>query len=295
MLLGAYWVLYPGNPAGRADAFLARLDATCPGWRDRPFLLQADCEKWNGDPGTVPSRAEIKAFCDRLVSRMPLLRPVVYAPKWVYQNQLVGLGYPLWASSYVVGAGTPQQLYPGDSSSRWDPYSGQTPAILQFTSSATIGGQTTCDANAFRGDLPALQALVAPGWSPDMPTVEEIAKGVWADYRIENAYSKASQSPETLLSYAPSATGIAAYVDTKLAPDFAALSAKLDALAAVVAGVASQAVTEADVAALQASIGQVDDQVVAKLTGGSDQQVADALKAALGDRAAAVAALLAAE
>lgn len=172
LLLGAYWVLYPGSPAARADAFLARLDATCPGWRDGPFILQADCEKWNGDPGTVPSRAEIAAFCDRLVARMPKLRPIVYAPAWVYGDKLAGLGYPLWASAYVTGSGSFKALYPGDKSGAWGAYSGQTPAILQYSSSATIGGQTTSDANAFRGTLAQLTDLVAPGWSDDMPISE---------------------------------------------------------------------------------------------------------------------------
>jgi GH25 family lysozyme M1 (1,4-beta-N-acetylmuramidase) len=167
LLLGAYWVLYPGNPAGWADAFLARLDSQCPGWRDGPFILQADCEKWNGDSSTVPGKADIRAFCDRLSSRVPKLNPIVYAPKWVYGDRLAGLGYPLWASSYVLGSGSASHLYPGDSSSRWDAYSGQTPAILQFTSSATIAGQTTCDANAYRGTLAQLQDLVAPGWKAE--------------------------------------------------------------------------------------------------------------------------------
>jgi GH25 family lysozyme M1 (1,4-beta-N-acetylmuramidase) len=165
-LLGAYWVLYPGNPSGRADAFISRLDSQCPGWRDAPFILQVDCEKWNNDPDTVPSKNEIEAFCDRLVYRMPKLRPIVYAPKWVYGDSLKGLSYPLWASSYVSGSGVASVLYPGDSSSRWGAYSGQVPAILQFTSSATIAGQTTCDANAYRGTLAQLTALVAPGWTP---------------------------------------------------------------------------------------------------------------------------------
>jgi hypothetical protein len=168
LLLGAYWVLYPGNPAGRADAFLARLDSQCPGWRDGPFVLQADCEKWNNDPATVPSKAEIQTFCDRLTARMPKLHPIVYAPYWVYTNTLKGLTYPLWASSYVSGSGSFKSLYPGDASSRWAAYSGQVPAVLQYTSSATIGGQTTCDANAFRGSLNELTHLVAPGWSEDM-------------------------------------------------------------------------------------------------------------------------------
>jgi len=174
VLLGAYWVLYPGTPVTRADQFLARLDASCPGWRDRPFILQVDCEKWGGKQSTVPSKAEIQAFCDRLVAKMPKLRPIVYAPKWVYGDSLKGLSYPLWASSYVTGSGSFKSLYPGDTSSRWGAYSGQTPAILQYTSSATIGGQTTSDANAFRGTLAQLTALVAPGWEDSVSWTDDV-------------------------------------------------------------------------------------------------------------------------
>lgn len=165
MLLGAYWVQYPGDPRTRADRFIARLDDQCPGWRDGPFILQTDCEIWGGDRSTLPGKSDIAAFCDRLRERMPKLRPIVYAPKWAYGNSLAGLAYPLWASAYVNGAGSAVGLYPGDGSSKWGAYSSQTPAILQYTSSATIAGQTTCDANAFRGTLTELTALLAPGWA----------------------------------------------------------------------------------------------------------------------------------
>lgn len=164
MLLGAYWVQYPGDPKIRADRFLNRLDNECPGWRDGPFILQTDCEVWGGDRSTLPGRADIQAFCDQLRMRMPKLRPIVYAPKWAYGNSLAGLSYPLWASAYVNGVGSAAGLYPGDGSAKWGSYSGQVPAILQFTSSATIAGQTTCDANAYRGTLAELTALLAPGW-----------------------------------------------------------------------------------------------------------------------------------
>jgi hypothetical protein len=280
LLLGAYWVLLPGDPAGRADAFISRLDAVCPRWRDRPFILQADCEKWRGDPRTVPSKAEIGAFCDRLVARMPKLRPVVYAPKWVYGNSLAGLGYPLWASSYVTGAGGFRQLYPGDSSPRWDAYSGQTPAILQYTSSATIGGQPTSDANAYRGTLAQLVALVAPGWTENDVTPEDINKiadAVWAK-KLRNPYSDVDQPAADLLRYAPSRTPI---LDTQ------------KMIAALTASVADDA-TKEDIAGLMTAVGQVDDNVVTTLVGRSDAEIVAALKAALGDRAAAVGALLAA-
>ncbi len=179
VLLGAYWVLYPGNPAGRADAFLARLDAMCPGWRDGPFILQADCEKWNGDASTVPSVAEINAFCDRLVAKMPKLKPVGYLPDWVY-GDISGFRYPLWSSKYVTGSGHYAALYPGDGAKQWASYGGKQPSILQYSSSATIGNQTICDANAFRGTLQELTALLAPGWAgalEDNMTVQEVVDG----------------------------------------------------------------------------------------------------------------------
>lgn len=172
LLLGAYWVLYPGNPVGRADAFLARLDSQCPGWRDGPFILQLDCEDWTGNGSTKPGKVDIKAACDRLKAKMPKLTPIVYASQGQYTNGLAGLDYPFWNARYPVsGAGSASAIYAragGDSGKGWASYSGQVPAIWQFTSSATIAGQTTCDANAYRGTLAELTALLAPGWSNDM-------------------------------------------------------------------------------------------------------------------------------
>lgn len=178
VFLGAYWVLYPGNPAGRADAFLARLDSQCPGWRDGPFILQLDCEIWNEDQDTQPDLMEIRTACNRLKAKMPKLTPIVYASQGQYGASLAGLGYPLWNARYPVSAvSTASGIYGlagGDSGKGWGAYSGQTPAIWQFTSSATALGQTTCDANAFRGDLDQLTALVAPGWSNDVATQDDI-------------------------------------------------------------------------------------------------------------------------
>jgi hypothetical protein len=192
-LLGAYWVLYPGHGASAGDAFADRLDATCPGWGNREFILQLDCEKWNGDSSTVPSKADIIACCKQLQVRAPKLRPIVYAPEWVYGDNLSGLGYPLWASRYATAtSGTASGIYAsigGDNSSKWSAYSGQVPAILQFTSSATIAGQTTCDANAFRGTLDDLKALVAPGWKVvDVELTDKIGDDTYPNRTVGDVF-----------------------------------------------------------------------------------------------------------
>lgn len=166
VVLGAYWVLRPdlmASAASEADNFLARLDAVCKGWRDRDaFILQLDAEEWNGNSVTKPSINQCNAFCDRLVARTSgRYTPVGYLPKWVY-GSVSSFRYPVWASSYVSDAGAFKSLYPGDGSSRWNAY-GKPVSILQYSSSATIGGQTTCDANAFRGSVADLKQLVTPG------------------------------------------------------------------------------------------------------------------------------------
>lgn len=187
VLTGAYWVVRPdlhSNPAADADAFLARLDSQCPGWRDGPFILQADCESWGDSSGKKkPNKAHIKAFCDRLKAKAPKLMPVVYASAGDYGDALTGLGYPLWNARYVLSdqTGTASGLYArcgGDSGKGWARYSGQDPAIWQFTSSATIVGQTTCDANAFKGSLAQLTALVAPGWAENMDLTPQNLKDI---------------------------------------------------------------------------------------------------------------------
>jgi GH25 family lysozyme M1 (1,4-beta-N-acetylmuramidase) len=194
LLLGAYWVLYPGSPTARADAFLDRLDSQCPGWRDGPFILQLDCEIWNGDMTTRPGKADVKAACDRLKAKAPKLTPIVYASAGQYDNSLAGLGYPLWNARYPVsGTGAASVIYEragGDSGKGWTAYGGQTPAIWQFTSSATIAGQTTCDANAFRGTLAQLTALLAPGWEKqDMELTDKVGSDAYPARTVEDFFN----------------------------------------------------------------------------------------------------------
>jgi len=188
VMLGAYWVVRPDRTTmiAAADAFIARLDSQCPTWRDMPFILQVDCERWNNDPATVPTVGQVNAFCDRLVARVPRLRPIAYMPDWVY-GDIGALKYPLWSSKYVTGSGGYRSLYPGDSSSKWAGYGGKTPAILQYSSKATIGGQTTCDANAYRGTLAGLTSLLAPGFTAkenDMANADDILAFLQYDRKV---------------------------------------------------------------------------------------------------------------
>lgn len=189
VLLGAYWILRPdlqASATASADAFLTRLNGQCPGWQSGPFILQADCEIWNQNAATKPSQAYITTFCNRLASAVPKLRPIVYASHGQYGNSLAALDYPLWNANYPSNAlGSPQTLYAhagGDAGPGWLSYSGQTPIIWQFAETATIAGQTTCDADAFRGTLAELITITSPGWETDVAVtaqdITNIAQGV---------------------------------------------------------------------------------------------------------------------
>jgi hypothetical protein len=289
VLLGAYWVQYPGNPVGRADAFIARLDSQCPGWRDGPFILQDDCEIWGGNTSTKPNRAEIEAFCDRLVYRMPKLWPIVYAPEWAYHNELAGLSYPLWASSYVSGTGSAATLYPGDGSTRWHAYSGKTPAILQFSSSATIAGQTTCDANAYRGTLAQLTALVAPGWSDHLVTSQ-------AEFdKLMTTWWNTNMTPQSASNSMRSALRIAAWQQSvgrttisthnmlfgEMRAALAQITAQIDAiLAKLVVDPAALAAARADI---DATVSQATRAIFAELAAPGDDDEAATGGEATGD------------
>jgi hypothetical protein len=248
VLLGAYWVLYPGTPAARADRFLARLDDQCPGWRDGPFILQVDCEKWHNDTSTVPPVSDINAFCDRLAAKCPKLNPIVYAPDWVYGNKVAALRYPIWASSYVNGTGTPTFLYPGDDSEHWHAYGGKEPSILQFSSSATMGGQTTCDANAFRGTLNELAALLAPDWvrppkEIDVELTDKYGDAAWPGRDVADRFNDDAKLRDVLWGDAKGTDAADLPAGSPLAK-LIAVPARLDQIEAQLAAAASGGVTQ---------------------------------------------------
>lgn len=179
-LLGTYWIPRPDlhpSASGTADDWLATLDADCPGWRDREHALEMDAERWPaGGDRTKPNKGYLQTLGNRLVAKMPRLRPLCYASEGQYGDSLKGLTFPLWNANYPSstrrGFKDAYAHAGGDSGPGWVAYSGQMPVLWQYTSSATIGGQTTSDANAFRGTLDQLKALVAPGWKDDLEMTE---------------------------------------------------------------------------------------------------------------------------
>jgi GH25 family lysozyme M1 (1,4-beta-N-acetylmuramidase) len=157
--VGAYHVVRSTSPAEQVDYFLAYLDQVASWWRTFPgFFLQVDLEIWDYDRVTAATGME---FARLLVAAQPK-RVITYASRGQYGDSLAGIVTPLWNANYGSNpvAHYPA-AYPGDGSSRWTAYSGQVPVFLQYGSQLTIGTQPGCDANAFRGTLDDLRALIS--------------------------------------------------------------------------------------------------------------------------------------
>lgn len=181
--LGAYHVVRSGPPiAAQVDYHLAYVNEATPWWHDFPgWFFQCDLEKWSYDQ-VAPAKGV--DFCTALAARTGRA-VLLYAPKWAY-GDTIGGSAPLWASSYVTGSGTFRALYPGDTSSLWSAYSGRTPVVLQYSSSATIGRQPGCDANAYRGSVADFANLIGGDMLADerAALMEIRDRARWMDPRI---------------------------------------------------------------------------------------------------------------
>jgi Glycosyl hydrolases family 25 len=159
--IGAYHVVRSGpSVASQVAYFLGYLDQVAPWWRTFPgFFLQVDLELWSYDAVSAATGA---AFSKALAAAQPKA-VILYASRGQYGDQFAGVAGipPLWNASYGTNpvAHYPD-AYPGDGSSRWNPYSGQTPVFLQYGSQCRIGTQPGCDANAYRGSVADLRALI---------------------------------------------------------------------------------------------------------------------------------------
>jgi GH25 family lysozyme M1 (1,4-beta-N-acetylmuramidase) len=250
-----------------ASAQLANIISVVP--LDVPVIL--DVEQNSGD---ISMARAIHTALKTHGYRTPLL----YLPRWYWQQigspDLSGLP-PLWSSHYpdnVVGslAGKWAQI----PDSYWAGYGGLNVAVLQFTSSASVGGRSPIDANAFRGTRAELAALLNQGVD-DMPLTDKITVTNGSDSLGETtvgqalgaiAYELTKRIPtratinvdpkhvDTLLGWAAAADGNSWDSGQRLV----ALAAKLDTLAAAKPAAAPVALTAADLDALA-------DKVAARL------------------------------
>jgi hypothetical protein len=170
--LAAYVVPRTPGPSVAAQAayLIAYADQVTPWWRTFPgWFWQVDTEKWTYDSVSAATGA---AMCAELRKRTGKAT-IHYAPKWAYGDD-VPQPDPLWASNYVSGSGDFRTLAGKITSAKWAAYSGRTPTILQYSSSATIGRQPTCDANLFRGTLADFAQLIG-GVAPAAPAAKEVS------------------------------------------------------------------------------------------------------------------------
>lgn len=154
-----------GSIAAQVDHLVALADRDEPWWRDWPdWCWQDDLERWGYDQVSAADGIEYGHRLRDKTGRQVLL----YASHGQYGDQLAGWDGPLWNAHYTSRAAAGfRAMYPGDTwmpvsggmTGGWAPYSGRAPDLLQYTSSATIAGLTTCDANAFRGSADQLRAL----------------------------------------------------------------------------------------------------------------------------------------
>lgn len=174
-VLGAYHVVRSlGSLADQVRAHIAYLDEATPWWRTWPaWIEQVDLELW---PYDKVAGSTGTAFAELLAAATGKW-VVIYASKGQYGNGLGG-SRPLWNAVYPSGAaGHYRDLYPGDNGVGWQSYSGRTPVFWQYSSNAQIGSQPGCDANAFRGSLADLLALMGnPSISGDDMLPIESAK-----------------------------------------------------------------------------------------------------------------------
>jgi peptidoglycan hydrolase-like protein with peptidoglycan-binding domain len=188
---GAYLFLRESNAEAQADHFAA----TCGDLTG--FAIAVDVEP----TGTSrPRPLDAAAAVARLRVHYPAHPIGGYIPQWYWGTQETTFVDYLWASHYLMMTGTPDQMYPHVPGSWWGGYGGLSPALLQFSSHATVAGiPGLVDVSAYQGTQVKLRQLVtgvkpAPiSWEDAMmqklPSIREGATGahVWTVQNLINA------------------------------------------------------------------------------------------------------------
>ncbi|MFC5922650.1 hypothetical protein [Micromonospora vulcania] len=152
--LGMYVVVRSGVPAAtQARTAIAYADAELPWWRTWPgFFWQVDLERWPYDSVAPAVGVQVGNELEARTTKSVLM----YASKGQYGSSQLG-HFPRWNANYPHNRD--EDFKPaytragGDSGPGWQVYGTPSamPRIWQYTSTARIGAQHTCDANAFRG------------------------------------------------------------------------------------------------------------------------------------------------
>lgn len=243
-VIGAYYVpRTPGKSvAYQVDHCIDLADGLVPWWRDfHGWCWQDDLELWDND--RVSARTGIEF--GQLLRAKSGRRCLLYASKGMYGDQLGAWApEPLWNANYGSNPAVPfRDAYPGDRSTRWAAYSGQVPAVLQYGSRTTIAGLATCDADAYRGTIDELLALI--GGDTTMPLEPSDISAIWG-YKVPNMADRAAKDVSA-------ATAVAQAWGEAL--DAGKTAADVEAAVAVLtAKVNSLAVGGVDMAALRALI-----------------------------------------
>src|SRR5262245_38663371 len=154
---GGYLFLEAGDGAGQADFFHATAGDMA------GFAIAVDVEP---AAGSEPTAADAHACVARLRQLYPSHPVIGYIPQWYWGTRSTRFVDVLWASHYVTGTGPPATLYAKVTPRHWAPYGGRTPALLQFTSAATVPGVTgQVDCSAFRGTAAQLRNRLLPSRS----------------------------------------------------------------------------------------------------------------------------------
>ncbi len=126
--------------------------------------------------------------------------PGIYSGAWYWEKMpggepsMKGLGQ-LWVSHYgqTNQRGNYRDIYPGNSSTRWDyPLGDRKPDILQYGSNGVIAGQAV-DVNAFKGTRQQLAEIFHPSNRPSEPVAEtDIVEEIMTK-KIQSRINKSKQ------------------------------------------------------------------------------------------------------
>lgn len=239
-LFSAYHFLQAGNPAGQASHAHAIVGGT-------PLFL--DFEPYPA-VGSYPTLADAAGFVDAYRALGGRVW-AVYLPRW-YWSDPARLNSASLAPLMVRGLALISSNYPpegySDTGPGWEAYGGMAPSLWQYTDRQSYNGYNV-DFNAFRGTRDELAALITGG--ADMLTSAD-AKVIY-EYGEESVTLPDGRVVGASLGNLAHGAWVAVN-DAKTGN--AALSVKLDAIAAAVSKLTAPVPAVVDLPALEALIEQ---------------------------------------